>query len=87
MWELGNIWLIRTGNFRRVQEGEQNRGRGRREGGRGRGSVEQSWEVLFLLIDSSFVGQEHEGEAVAAVVCFDLTNEYGTEDEGEGHYY
>ena len=24
---------------------------------------------------------------MTAIVCFDFTDEYGTEDEGESHYY
>ena len=38
MWELGNILLIRTGNFRRVQEGEQERGEWEKERRRGVGA-------------------------------------------------
>ena len=63
--------------------------RGGRLGGvgeRGRSLVKQGREVLLLLIDSCLVGQEHKGQSVSAVVGFDLTDEYSTEDEGEGHY-
>ena len=40
-----------------------------------------------MLVDSGFVGQEHQGQTVSAIVGFDLTDEDSAEEEGKGHYY